>query len=387
MLKRILVIFLYLSGCGIMATAQTDTTLQKPTSKFSLHDSLDGAFDLSDVLIHAHGFIPVPVIITEPALGGFGGGAALVFMQPPKRQEIKPKGFHRPPQPTITMVGGMYTLNNSWGVMGGRKGAIEKYGIHYTAGLAYGNINMNFYKTFPTLGEVQALINIKAVPVMVEVTKDFLTYFNGGLQYIYSHTKVGFEGDEVPDFISQKEIESNLSTLNALLVFDNRDNIFTPNSGYRVKTQYNWSNTSIGSDYDYSQLEVTAYGFKPIMEHWIGALRFDWQQMFGGAPFYLLPYIDLRGVATNRYQGNITALIETEHRVQIYKRWSLVGFLGTAKAFNNYNDFGSAKWVYNYGGGFRYLMARKFKLQMGMDFGFSPDSWAFYIVFGSSWWR
>ena len=35
-------------------------------------DSVDGAFDMSDYLIEAHGFIPVPILITEPALGGFG---------------------------------------------------------------------------------------------------------------------------------------------------------------------------------------------------------------------------------------------------------------------------------------------------------------------------
>jgi hypothetical protein len=34
----------------------------------SVKDSLDGAFDLSDYIIYAHGFIVVPTIITEPAL-------------------------------------------------------------------------------------------------------------------------------------------------------------------------------------------------------------------------------------------------------------------------------------------------------------------------------
>ncbi len=367
--------------------AGTDSTAAKKKPRFNLRDSQDGAFDLSDVLINAHGFIPVPAIITEPALGGFGGGAALVFMQPPKHRETAPTGFHRPPQPTITMAGGMYTVNNSWAVMGGHRGSWEKYGIHYSGGLAYADINMDFYKSLPAGGELSALIKIKAIPVMLEVTKDFLTYFNGGVQYIFSHTEVGFEGDEVPDFFRDKEAESNLSRLAALLEFDNRDNIFTPNTGYRIKSQLNWSNSGIGSDYDFTQAEVTGYGFWQILPRWVGGLRFDWQQMYGDAPFYLLPYIDLRGVPANRYQGEITALAETEHRVQVYKRWSLTGFAGAAKAFNTYNDFGSSKWVYNYGAGFRYLIARQFKLHMGVDFGFGPDSWAFYIVFGSSWWK
>jgi len=45
--------------------------------KAIMKDTLDGKFDFSRFLVDAHGFIPVPFIITEPALGGFGGGFAL----------------------------------------------------------------------------------------------------------------------------------------------------------------------------------------------------------------------------------------------------------------------------------------------------------------------
>ena len=44
-------------------------------------DSLDGKLDFSSFLAdNAYGFLPVPIIITEPALGGFGlGMVGLVF--------------------------------------------------------------------------------------------------------------------------------------------------------------------------------------------------------------------------------------------------------------------------------------------------------------------
>jgi hypothetical protein len=40
-----------------------------------LKDTEDGAFDLSDFLLSHTGFLPVPIIITEPAIG-YGGGLA-----------------------------------------------------------------------------------------------------------------------------------------------------------------------------------------------------------------------------------------------------------------------------------------------------------------------
>ena len=56
-------------------------TVVAQKKKVGMRDSLDGAFDLSDYLIEAHGFVPVPVIITEPALGGFGFGIVPVFLK------------------------------------------------------------------------------------------------------------------------------------------------------------------------------------------------------------------------------------------------------------------------------------------------------------------
>src|SRR5688572_16487273 len=42
-------------------------------------DPEDGAVDLSSWLLDRKGFLPVPIIITEPAVG-YGGGLALMFI-------------------------------------------------------------------------------------------------------------------------------------------------------------------------------------------------------------------------------------------------------------------------------------------------------------------
>lgn len=44
-------------------------------------DPDDGMFDLSDYLLRHRGLLPVPIIITEPALGYGGGLAALWFKE------------------------------------------------------------------------------------------------------------------------------------------------------------------------------------------------------------------------------------------------------------------------------------------------------------------
>ena len=48
---------------------------QKTNSKISFRDSTDHAIDMSDWLLNKKGFLFVPTIITEPAVG-YGGAAA-----------------------------------------------------------------------------------------------------------------------------------------------------------------------------------------------------------------------------------------------------------------------------------------------------------------------
>src|SRR4051812_16983202 len=77
---------------------------QKLKKNISLKDSLDSRFDLSDYIIDAKGFVPVPYIITEPAVGGFGGALFPVFInkRPPYRDKVKGKLQVTPIPPDIT---------------------------------------------------------------------------------------------------------------------------------------------------------------------------------------------------------------------------------------------------------------------------------------------
>ena len=55
------------------------------------------------------------------------------------------------------------------------------------------------------------------------------------------------------------------------------------------------------------------------------------------------------------------------------------------KAADGFEALQDAETVWNAGGGFRYLTAREFGLQMGVDVARGPEQWAIYVVFGNSW--
>lgn len=366
------------------------TKAVKPAKKHvSMKDSLDMAFDLSNYIIESNGFVPIPDIITEPSLGGFGGALIPVFIKKrrPYVDSIHGKRVFTPIPPDITGGGGAYTANNTWMLAAFRGGTWVKPRIRYRIGGAYANVNMSFYHTFPHIGEKKFDFNFKAVPIFLQATKRIAySKWYIGLKYLFMKTDLHYS-DSLPSFVHPKDVNSITSQLGGLVELDTRDNVFTPNDGVKLHFDGLCSNQILGSDYDYWQLDYYMFAYKSLWKKLTLGLRVDGQQALGDVPFYLLPFINMRGVPANRYQGKATILTELETRWDFVQRWSGVFFGGTGKGFDDWADFGSAKWVVSYGAGFRYLLARKFGLRMGIDVAHSTGTWAYYIIFGSNWQR
>jgi len=359
---------------------------QPDKEKFSMKvfkDSLDGKLDMSDFLINYHGFIPLANIITEPALGGIGVMVTPIFIQPNKHQE---EGKYIPP--TITAGGIGYSGNKSWGVGAMRMASLPKQHLKYRVGGGYGDVNMDFFRTFPVIGERKFAFNFNSAAFFANVLRQIgKTELYVGVQYLYLHNKVKpeFNFENLPDFVDNKALDNHLSSVGVNLQYDKRDNVFTPNKGLYVTSTFRVNAGWTGSDYDYRNWNITALEYLQVSPKWVSGFRFEGNLQFGNAPFYLNPGVNLRGVPMARYQGSETYLVETEQRYDVSDRWSVVGFVGAAKAPTEKVSFSDSELVYNYGTGFRYLIARKFGVRTGIDVAWSNEDFGWYIVFGSAW--
>lgn len=351
-------------------------------------DTVDGAFDVSNWLIDANGFIPLTTIITEPALGGIGVAVVPIFItkRPPTIDTIDGQIIRRRTQPDITGAAAIYTANKTWILGAFRSGTIIKYRIRYRIVAGYGDVNLTFYKKLPVVGEQSFDFNFKVIPISGFAMKQIgHSNWYGGLQYLFLNTEVKRTAPKFPDYVKPQEIKSNISQPGVITEYDVRDNIFSPNSGFKFHTDFSISDEVVGSSFNYMKLNAYIYAYHQLSEKVVGGLRLDMQQAFKSPPFYLLPFIDMRGIPSARYQGVADALTEAELRWDFSRRWSMVGFGGTGKAFDQWSAFSDAELVYTYGTGFRYLIAKKFGLRMGMDVARGPEQWAYYIIFGSSW--
>ena len=362
---------------------------QKNKKNISLKDSLDGAFDLSDYIIDANGFVPVPYLITEPALGGFGGALVPIFIKkrPPYIDSVKGKAVRTPIPPDITGGAIAYTANGTWLTFGFRSGTFVKSRIKYLIAGGYADVNMSFYRTFNNLGEKELKFNFKGAPIILQASKRLgFSRWYAGMRLVFLSAEARYVGDTLLENVAKTfESKKTISQIGGLVEYDNRDNIFTPDRGLKLHFDGNRADDFLGSDFEYWRINYYMYFYRPLSRKLVGGLRIDGQQAFGDAPFYLLPYINMRGIPACRYQGNADILSEMELRWDFFKRWSVMAYAGTGKAFDEWSDFKSAEWITSYGTGFRYFLARKFKLRVGIDVARGPESWAYYIVFGSNW--
>jgi len=348
-------------------------------------DTLDNKFDVSEFLKTKYGFVILPTVITEPAIG-YGGGAGLIFVHRDPEEIAQGKGNY----PSISAVGGFYTSTNSWAIGGGHFGVWKNGAIRYRGAAGFVSANLLYYREPIFQNGVEKLdFNIKAYGIIQEIIfRLWNTSFFAGASYGFGHTEVLFNiPTEIPDEISRSELSTNIGGLGTVLNYDSRDNLFTPNNGIYAGVNYIYYDKFLGSDRKFQRLFTHILGYTKIIKNFYGALRLDYQNSFEDTPFYLRPFISLRGIPAMRYQGKSTYLAEIEMRWDFLNRWSLVGFTGYGEAIPVNNKLFDKQSAYNFGAGFRYLIARLYGMRMGIDIARGPEDWAFYIQFGSSWFR
>jgi hypothetical protein len=191
---------------------------------------------------------------------------------------------------------------------------------------------------------------------------------------------------DIPEF-SGNEFSSTLSEVTLKFEFDSRNNVFTPTRGLFLGLSGTYSDTWLGGDALYGRIALTLIGYIPAGNKVFLGVRHESSYSLGDVPFYARPIVYLRGDPLMKYQNNNTMLMEAELSWNVYKRWYLSGFTGMGNAFSSFSELNKGKSVSTFGTGFRYQLARKLGTNLGMDFAFSQDDFAFYIVFGTAWLR
>lgn len=343
-------------------------------SKWHFFDEEDGYLDFSNFLA-AGGFIPVPIVITEPAVDD-GLGVAAVFLS-----------VESPRKVTRNVLGAMKTGNGSNGVGFARSGNAFDGRLDYRIAVGHGKITLNAYTAFaPNQG--------------IEYTND------------YDYGIIGAAFWRLPDdrfsvgpLIDVRKLESQLdipglpddfvhdyshtlqtAALGLGLHYDSRNNPLTPTNGTNAYVEGKFNREAFGGDRDFENYDAHIYAFRKLSPTLHVGGKVEFNAIRGDFPGYFAPAINLRGVQAQQYEGMNVVSSEVELTWQANKRWSLLAFGGVGSS-----DAGDRRYFKDSGGvwaggvGFRYKLARKLGLDAGLDLAYGPDGATVYIQFGHAW--
>jgi len=355
-----------------------------PDAKPSLIDT-DGWLDMSKFLDTAYGFVPLIVPITEPAVG-YGAAGALVFID---REGAGQWGERS--RPNIAAVGGLATENGTSGLFAGHLGTWQGGRLRTLAAVADADVNLEFFglggDRNPGDGGLGYTIGARG-GVVGGTYRLGDTPFWVGARYALVQTRITLDapGAGLPG-VTASDYDLRLAALTPQITFDTRDNFFTPTHGWYVDLSVPVAREALGSDRDFEKVTLTAMHFRPLGESLFLGARGTGKASSSGTPFFMRPYVALRGVAALRYQGEQAAELEAELRWQVHPRFGVVAFGGAGTARGDAAQVDRDKNVTTAGAGFRYLIARTYGLHMGVDVAVGPDDPAIYIVFGNAWLR
>ncbi len=362
------------------ATAEAASEPPKKSFRDLLTDDEDGRFDVSEWVLSRGRFLPIPILITEPAVG-YGGGLAPVW-------------FHKPPDrsggqlvlPSVSVLAGFLTSDGSQGGGGGHFHSWKRDTWRFLGFAGRASFDLESAGLSPELDADRSLkYLIDTNFLLLEGSRKASAHTRIGLRYVYAESEVSLAGQD-PPLERPLSGASTIGGLGLFLGFDSRDSIITPTKGQRLDLRPAYFGELFGGEDEFFRVDVLYTG------HWVRGplgfgLRVDGNWIEDGAPFYAKPFIPLRGVPVMAFLGQEVFSAEPEIDWNVGDRWTLVAFAGAGRAANDSRIRGEAsRDVYTGGVGFRYLVARVMGLQTGLDFAWSSEGdRAFYIVVGSPW--
>ncbi len=348
-----------------------------------MKDPEDGKFDISQYLLdNIVGFLPVPIIITEPAVDN-GLGFVGAFFHQPKADQMQP-GDENLILPNISAVAIAYTGNDSKIIGGGHLRNWGKDHYRYEVMAGYADINLDWYGGENT-PDPENGIRFNAKGGMLD--QEFLMRLGESRWYMgpelrIMSSEISFDLGlpfELPP------IENNIVGLGLIALYENVDYKMSPRSGFQTELKAVINDETIGSDYDYEQFSWQVRQYFEFAEKFTLAWRLDGATTSGDVPFYMEPFVQIQGIPAMRYQGPTAVTFEVRGGMDLNPRWSVLGFAGGGRAADGFSELSSAKTHGAYGAGFRYLLARRLGMRIGIDVAQGPDDTYGYLVMGSAW--
>lgn len=335
-------------------------------------------------------WLPMPIIVTEPAIGE-GIGASLIYFhrlaQEDETRLLTSESIahitRRPkPPPTATGIAAVYTNNDTllYGVGQSRSIRNDKYRV--AAGIAHSRLNAALYLlNIPFDFEIEGTVAMANAKRRVGSSDVFW-----GLGFSVMDATNTFKlsiNDEPP--VDLVDFDFTNVGLAVSVTYETRDDSMMPTDGQLVELTAWRHDETFGGDFNYTSARLKAHSFHRVARKAVLGLRFDASTVHGSPPYFAVPYVSIRGIPALRYQGDRAGVAEIEGRYEIAPRWALLAFGGIGWTNTTSDAQESENAIRAYGTGFRFQALPDNNVWVGIDIARGPEESAWYVQLGHPW--
>lgn len=174
-----------------------------------------------------------------------------------------------------------------------------------------------------------------------------------------------------------------ISGLGGLIVWDKRNSAFSPDKGGYVRFSASHYNYFLGSDFDYSSYSLDIRKYLKIIRRQVLVFQGLWKSTTGEVPFRSMSTIGgsnlMRGYYEGRFRDKDMLAFQGEYRTPLWRRLGAVIFSGIGEVSERIKYYSISGFKYTFGGGIRFALKKKDRLNLRLDYGRGKNSDGVYF--------
>jgi Omp85 superfamily domain len=327
---------------------------------------------------HRGEFLIAPLPISSPALGA-GIVPIVGYIFPlSARDKTSP--------PSVIGGAGLVTDNGSRAFALAGNFYFREDCYHATAVYARGNLNYNLYGIGTAAGNADLKLPLQQTGQLffAEFLRRVGWRFFLGLRFISGSSTITIRpgGDTIPP-PPDLGLQTGLRSLGVHLQRDTRRNRFYPRTGMLLSFTADFFAKDLGSKYSFQSYRFSFSKFASLGKKQVLAFNLGVCGTGGEPPFYgnciYGTNNQLRGYTAGQYLDRYMVSTQLEYRLELPKRFGVVGFGGIGEVVPGGDQlFDSKNFLPGGGGGVRFLLSKKYHVNLRADaaIGKNSHSWA-----------
>lgn len=178
------------------------------------------------------------------------------------------------------------------------------------------------------------------------------------------------------------------SGIGPLIVYDSRDDVFYPRTGFYFEGKYLQFDHKIGSDYNFGWGSIDLMHYFKLGDKSVLATHINQQFSVGTAPFNLMSMIGgtkrMRGYIEGRFRDNHSSQLQIEYRQSLPWRFGFTVFGDIGKVYSNSKDFFNNTMHWTAGAGLRWMLDTERQINIRLDYGVGKQTSGFYFTIGEA---